>query len=50
MKPKVSLLLPAKNKIHERKFIKPEEFLNYCRWGNAGRLMIKTAIKAWRKV
>jgi len=35
---------PAENKVPERKFIKPEEFLDYCPWGETGKAMIARAI------
>ncbi|MHA1381960.1 MAG: NUDIX hydrolase [Candidatus Helarchaeota archaeon] len=36
---------PAENIINQRKFIKPEEFLNYCPWGKIGEMQLKKAIK-----
>jgi len=35
---------PAYNQILKRKFIKPEEFLNYCPWGKIGEAIINKAI------
>ena len=40
---------PAYNKILIRKFIKPEEFLNYCPWNEIGEYMIKKAVKIWKR-
>jgi ADP-ribose pyrophosphatase YjhB (NUDIX family) len=34
---------PAEGKINQRKFIKPEDFLDYCNWGTPGKQMIKAA-------
>lgn len=36
---------PAEKTIPERKFIKPENFLKYAKWGNTGKAMINKAIK-----
>ncbi len=40
---------PAYSKILKRKFIKPEEFLNYCPWNEIGRHMIKKAVRIWKE-
>lgn len=34
---------PATGKIPERKFIKPEEFLNYCPWGDISQHIVDLA-------
>ena len=39
---------PAYGKILKRKFIKPEEFLNYCPWNEIGEHMIKKAVMIWK--
>src|SRR3989344_3729492 len=36
---------PATNKLYQRKFIQPDEFLSYALWGRPGEAMIKDAIK-----
>ncbi|MDO8467841.1 MAG: NUDIX hydrolase [Nanoarchaeota archaeon] len=36
---------PAHNKIPKRKFISPEEFLEYCPWGKTGEKMINEAVR-----
>jgi 8-oxo-dGTP pyrophosphatase MutT (NUDIX family) len=38
---------PAYGKILLRKFIKPEEFLDYCPWGKTGKRMIEMAVEVW---
>lgn len=40
---------PAEETILERKFIKPEDFLEYVKWGNTGKAMINKAIKWFEK-
>jgi len=40
---------PALNLIFLRKFIKPEEFLDYCPWGKTGKAMIEKAVEIWKK-
>jgi len=35
--------------VNERKFIKPDEFLDYCHWGNFGEYQIKKALWIYRK-
>ena len=40
---------PAEDLINERIFIKPEQFLEYCPWGDTGKVMIDSAIKIIEK-
>ena len=40
---------PATGKIGERKFIHPDEFLDYCKWGDNGKAQLELALKAYRK-
>jgi len=39
----------AEGLINERKFVKPEEFLNYCHWGKFGEFQINKALEVWKK-
>ncbi|MEX0920277.1 MAG: NUDIX hydrolase [Candidatus Pacearchaeota archaeon] len=39
----------AEGLINERKFVKPEEFLDYCQWGKFGEFQIKKALGVYRK-
>ena len=42
-----STIDPATGKIPERKFILPEEFLNYCPWGEIGKYIVDKANKIY---
>lgn len=42
-----STIDPATGKIPERKFILPEEFLNYCPWGDIGKYIVDKANKIY---
>ncbi len=39
---------PATGSINERKFISPNEFLDYCKWGDNGKAQLDLALKAYR--
>ena len=39
----------AEGLINERKFIGPEEFLDYCAWGKFGEYQVKKALETWKK-
>jgi ADP-ribose pyrophosphatase YjhB (NUDIX family) len=39
----------AEGLVNERKFIKPEDFLNYCPWGKFGEFQMNKALEVWKK-
>jgi ADP-ribose pyrophosphatase YjhB (NUDIX family) len=39
----------AEGLVNERKFIKPEEFLNYCHWGKFGEFQMNKVLEVWKK-
>ena len=41
---------PAHNKIPVRKFINPDEFLNYCPWSDIGKAIIKKAKNQFQNI
>lgn len=41
---------PAKGIIPDRKFINPQDFFKYCKWGAAGKAIMKKAMQTYRLV
>lgn len=40
---------PAYGEIPQRKFVKPEDFNKYCKWGKSGEFQIKKALEKLRE-